>query len=182
MHFHASEDALSCPSTSSYNLSHLEEIAMKKDPHARLKTVSSETKDILQELEKEYKAPEKEDTKKEVGTYRLSMLLSIILDDISVCTELGALNQLQVADKFNAAHYSTGMVAASFTSTAMMPETVHEAAIICEDEVKYDRVKKKGKQFFFLISLVIDCATESIFMCLLKYLDLPLTIFRLTSS
>lgn len=41
---------------------------MKKDPHARLKTVSSETKDILQELEKEYKAPEKEDAKKEVGT------------------------------------------------------------------------------------------------------------------
>lgn len=49
-----------------------------------------------------------------------------------------------MADKFNAAHYSTGMVAASFTSTAMMPETVHEAAIICEDDVKYDMVKKKG--------------------------------------
>nr|XP_013190079.1 unnamed protein product [Amyelois transitella] len=91
-----------------------EEIALKKDPHARLKTVSAETKDILQELEKEYKAPEKAETKKEV------------------------------ADKFNAAHYSTGMVAASFTSTAMVPETVHEAAIICEDEVKYERVKKKG--------------------------------------
>lgn len=91
-----------------------EEIALKKDPHARLKHVSAETKDILQELEKEYKAPEKQEVKKEV------------------------------ADKFNAAHYSTGMVAASFTSTAMVPETVHEAAIICEDEVKYERVKKKG--------------------------------------
>ncbi|CAK1552585.1 unnamed protein product [Leptosia nina] len=91
-----------------------EEIAMKKDPHARLKTVSAETKDILQELEKEYKAPEAKETKKEM------------------------------ADKFNAAHYSTGMVAASFTSTAMAPETIHEAAIICEDEVKYERVKKKG--------------------------------------
>ncbi|KAH9629415.1 hypothetical protein HF086_013329 [Spodoptera exigua] len=91
-----------------------EEIAMRKDPHARLKTVSAETKDILQELEKDYKAPEKKEVKKEV------------------------------ADKFNAAHYSTGMVAASFTSTAMMPETVHEAAIICEDDVKYDMVKKKG--------------------------------------
>ncbi|CAH2086803.1 unnamed protein product [Euphydryas editha] len=26
----------------------------------------------------------------------------------------------------------------------MVPETVHEAAIICEDDVKYERVKKKG--------------------------------------
>ena len=44
-----------------------EEIALRKDPHARLKTVSAETKDILQELEKEYKAPEKKEVKKEVG-------------------------------------------------------------------------------------------------------------------
>ncbi|XP_047527968.1 RING-type E3 ubiquitin-protein ligase PPIL2 [Vanessa atalanta] len=92
-----------------------EEIALKKDPHARLKTVSAETRDILQELDKEYKAPENNEVKKE-----------------------------ELADKFNAAHYSTGMVAASFTSTAMVPETTHQAAILCEDEVKYDRVKKKG--------------------------------------
>ena len=39
---------------------------MKKDPHARLKTVSAETKDILEELEKEYKAPEVKEVKKEV--------------------------------------------------------------------------------------------------------------------
>ncbi|XP_072943579.1 RING-type E3 ubiquitin-protein ligase PPIL2 [Epargyreus clarus] len=91
-----------------------EEIAMRKDPHARLKTVSAETRDILNELNRVYKAPEVKEVKKEV------------------------------ADKFNAAHYSTGKVAASFTSTAMGPETVHEAAIICEDEVKYERVKKKG--------------------------------------
>ncbi|XP_047988392.1 RING-type E3 ubiquitin-protein ligase PPIL2 [Leguminivora glycinivorella] len=91
-----------------------EEIALRKDPHARLKTVSAETKDILNELERDYKAPEVKETKKEV------------------------------ADKFNAAHYSTGMVAASFTSTAMAPETIHEAAIIAADDVKYDRVKKKG--------------------------------------
>ncbi|KAJ2952549.1 hypothetical protein O0L34_g6870 [Tuta absoluta] len=91
-----------------------EEIALRKDPHARLKTVSAETKDILQELERDYKAPEVTQDKKEV------------------------------ADKFNAAHYSTGKVAASFTSTAMAPETMHEAAIVCEDEVKYERTKKKG--------------------------------------
>lgn len=39
---------------------------MRKDPHGRLKTVSAETKDILQELEKEYKPPEKGEVKKEV--------------------------------------------------------------------------------------------------------------------
>lgn len=43
-----------------------EEIALRKDPHARLKHVSAETKDILEELEKGYKAPEKTEVKKEV--------------------------------------------------------------------------------------------------------------------
>lgn len=43
-----------------------EEIALRKDPHARLKTVSAETRDILKELEREYKAPEVKETKKEV--------------------------------------------------------------------------------------------------------------------
>ncbi|KAG8224200.1 hypothetical protein J437_LFUL002654 [Ladona fulva] len=42
------------------------------------------------------------------------------------------------------AHYSTGAVAAGFTSTAMAPQTVHEAAIVEEDLVRYERVKKKG--------------------------------------
>uniref|UniRef100_A0A0V0G9W3 Putative cyclophilin type peptidyl-prolyl cis-trans isomerase n=1 Tax=Triatoma dimidiata TaxID=72491 RepID=A0A0V0G9W3_TRIDM len=48
------------------------------------------------------------------------------------------------ADKFNAAHYSTGAVAAGLTSTTMAPETVHQPAIIAEDLVRYERVKKKG--------------------------------------
>uniref|UniRef100_K7F5K7 Peptidyl-prolyl cis-trans isomerase n=2 Tax=Pelodiscus sinensis TaxID=13735 RepID=K7F5K7_PELSI len=47
-------------------------------------------------------------------------------------------------DKLNAAHYSTGKVSASFTSTAMAPETTHEAAAIEEDVVRYQYVKKKG--------------------------------------
>nr|XP_009912822.1 PREDICTED: peptidyl-prolyl cis-trans isomerase-like 2 isoform X4 [Haliaeetus albicilla] len=47
-------------------------------------------------------------------------------------------------DKLNAAHYSTGAVSASFTSTAMVPETTHEAAAIEEDVVRYKYVKKKG--------------------------------------
>ncbi|WAR03421.1 PPIL2-like protein [Mya arenaria] len=42
------------------------------------------------------------------------------------------------------AHYSTGAVSASFTSTAMEPTTQHEAAIIDEDIIRYERLKKKG--------------------------------------
>ena len=87
----------------------------KADPKARLKSVSNVTRDVLNELDKTYKAEEKKEQK------------------------------VEKADKFNAAPYSTGKVAASFTSTAMNRETVHEAAIIEEDVVRYSRVKKKGK-------------------------------------
>lgn len=80
----------------------------------RLKRMNNETRDILNELEKEYKEPEVE-TKVESRP-----------------------------DKFNAAHYSTGRVAASFTSTAMVPVYEQEAAIVDEDLIRYERVKKKG--------------------------------------
>ena len=36
------------------------------------------------------------------------------------------------------------MVAAGFTSTVMNPETFHEAAILDENVVRYQRIKKKG--------------------------------------
>ncbi|KAI8118107.1 hypothetical protein FF38_05791 [Lucilia cuprina] len=86
-----------------------------KDPSKKIKTMNLETKETLAQLEKDYKpAEEKPSTSK------------------------------QMADKFNAAHYSTGAVAASFTSTALAPVYNHEAAIIEEDIVKYERVKKKG--------------------------------------
>ncbi|XP_038059065.1 RING-type E3 ubiquitin-protein ligase PPIL2-like isoform X1 [Patiria miniata] len=79
-----------------------------------MKSTNAETKDILEELYRDYKpAEKKEDEKKS-------------------------------ADHLNAAHYSTGMVAAGFTSTAMTPQTSHEAAIIDEDIIRYERVKKKG--------------------------------------
>lgn len=96
-----------------------EEKLEKKDPQGRLKTVSAETKDILNELEREYKASGK-------------------LDD----AEAGTSKQLK--DKFNSAHYSTGAVAASFTSTAMQPIYNHEAARLEDHVVRYERVKKKG--------------------------------------
>ena len=42
------------------------------------------------------------------------------------------------ADHINAAHYSTGAVAASFTATSMDRVTHSEAAIIDEDEIRLD--------------------------------------------
>lgn len=95
-----------------------EEIAEKSDPQARIKKMNPETKHTLEELEREYKEP----TIKIQGTPKSK----------------------EKADKFNAAHYSTGAVAASFTSTVMEVELHHEAAIVHEDLVRYERVKKKG--------------------------------------
>lgn len=90
-----------------------------------MKSINSETKYILEELNREYKAPEKDDSK-----------------------------GVEKADKFNAAHYSTGKVAAAFTSTTIGPELVHEPAIIHEDLVRYERVKKKGN-FNFQLNFIL---------------------------
>ena len=89
----------------------------KTDPKARLKRMNLETKEALAELEKTYK-PTEFDMNPEV--------------------------KKEKADKFNAASYSTGAVAASFTSTAMQRETEHEAAVLEDDIVRYARIKKKG--------------------------------------
>lgn len=99
----------------------LEEIADKSDPQARLKCINPETKYTLNELNRDYKAPTIQINKPESS---------------------------DKADKFNAAHYSTGAVAASFTSTTMVPKLIHEAAIIHEDEIRYERVKKKGTDIY----------------------------------
>lgn len=92
----------------------VEEVAQRGDPTARLKKISNETKAILNELNEQYKKPEE------------------------------TVEEKAKPDKFNAAHYSTGMVAAGFTSTVMAPLTEVEPAIIHEDLVRYQRVKKKG--------------------------------------
>ncbi|XP_022222135.1 RING-type E3 ubiquitin-protein ligase PPIL2 [Drosophila obscura] len=93
-----------------------EELLERKDPASgRIKTMNLETKETLAQLQKDYQpAEEAPSTSK------------------------------RTADKFNAAHYSTGAVSASFTSTAMMPVSQIEAAIIDDDLVKYERVKQKG--------------------------------------
>lgn len=97
-----------------------DEILERKGQHGRLKTVSAETKDILNELERDFKSTE--DTSEQAS---------------------GSSNQAKL-DKFNSAHYSTGAVAASFTSTAMAPVYNHEAALLDDHVVRYERVKKKG--------------------------------------
>ncbi|OQR78640.1 peptidyl-prolyl cis-trans isomerase 2 isoform X2, partial [Tropilaelaps mercedesae] len=73
----------------------------KKDPRANLKHVNHETRDILDTLDKEYKAPQ---TRVKCGS-----------------------DKPTARDRFNAAHFSTGTASASFTSTAVDPSTSVEA-------------------------------------------------------
>uniref|UniRef100_A0A8C6DH95 RING-type E3 ubiquitin transferase n=1 Tax=Moschus moschiferus TaxID=68415 RepID=A0A8C6DH95_MOSMO len=91
----------------------------KQDPSYYLKNTNTETRETLQELYKEFRG-----------------------DEVLAATM--RVPEKAKVDKLNAAHYSTGRVSASFTSTAMVPETTHEAAAIDEDELRYRFVKKKG--------------------------------------
>ncbi|XP_046326965.2 RING-type E3 ubiquitin-protein ligase PPIL2-like [Haliotis rufescens] len=91
----------------------------KTDPKYRLKNINSEARDALEELDRDYKPK-----------------------DLHL---LGITNEQKAkADKFNAASYSTGAVSASFTSTAVTPQTEQESALIHEDVLRYERVRKKG--------------------------------------
>ncbi|XP_074148189.1 RING-type E3 ubiquitin-protein ligase PPIL2 [Sminthopsis crassicaudata] len=91
----------------------------RQDPAYYLKNTNAETRETLQELYKDFKG-----------------------DEILAATMKAP--EKKKVDRLNAAHYSTGMVSASFTSTAMVPETTHEAAAIDDDVVRYRFVKKKG--------------------------------------
>uniref|UniRef100_G3PN30 RING-type E3 ubiquitin transferase n=1 Tax=Gasterosteus aculeatus aculeatus TaxID=481459 RepID=G3PN30_GASAC len=91
----------------------------KLDPAYHLKTTNLETRETLAELYKDYKGDK--------------LLASTMKEPAAKKT-----------DKLNAAHYSTGRVSASFTSTAMTPSTTHEADAIADDTVRYRYVKKKG--------------------------------------
>ncbi|XP_035021163.1 RING-type E3 ubiquitin-protein ligase PPIL2 isoform X1 [Hippoglossus stenolepis] len=91
----------------------------KLHPSYHLKTTNLETRETLAELYKDYKGDK--------------LLASTMLEPVAKKT-----------DKLNAAHYSTGRVSASFTSTAMTPATTHEADAIADDTVRYQYVKKKG--------------------------------------
>ncbi|XP_066544987.1 RING-type E3 ubiquitin-protein ligase PPIL2 [Amia ocellicauda] len=89
------------------------------DPSYHLKSTNMETRETLAELYKDFKGDE--------------MLAATMKEPATKKT-----------DKLNAAHYSTGRVSASFTSTAMAPTTTHEADAIEDDTVRYQYVKKKG--------------------------------------
>ena len=82
--------------------------------------MNAETKEALKELDATYKPPEAKDDAKTAG------------DDEA---EAGSSKKRKL-DKFNAAHYSEGKVAASFTSTAMGRETKHVAAVLEDDVVR----------------------------------------------
>lgn len=92
-----------------------EERLLKSDPKQRIQKMTTETKEILEELESTYK--EKPQTSTE---------------------------EVRRPDKFNAAYYSTGRVAAGLTSTVIAPTWINEADVLEDDEVRYERVKKKG--------------------------------------
>lgn len=92
-----------------------EEKAEKRDASKKIQNMTIEAQSALAELDKTYKEKEAETS-----------------------------GEVRKADKFNSAHYSTGKVSASFTSTAMTPNVKNEVDIIADDLVRYERVKKKG--------------------------------------
>jgi len=91
-----------------------EEESNSADPKARLKKVNHETRDTLAELERTYVKKDVEET------------------------------VIPKPDKFNAATFSTGMSAASLTSTAFERVTELQAARLDDEVVLFSRVKKKG--------------------------------------
>lgn len=97
----------------------------KNDPQYYLKAISVEAKNTLDELKSSYVAPS-------TSTSSSNYLLS---------------SKDKKADSVNSATYSTGRVAASFTSTVMEICTTQEHAIIDENKIRWERViklKKKG--------------------------------------
>ncbi|XP_065830529.1 RING-type E3 ubiquitin-protein ligase PPIL2-like [Oscarella lobularis] len=101
-----------------------EEEKAKLDPMYHLKQPNAETKMALEELYKDYKPPEKEDT-----------------------------SQVVKAPGKKAAHYSTGAVAHGFTSTAMSVVTKHEAAVIDVDTLRYDVVARRKKKGYIRLTM-----------------------------
>lgn len=57
-------------------------------------------------------------------------------------------------------------MAASFTSTAMVPVLEHEAAILEENEIRYERVNKKGK---FNILVILFAESVNFFKLIIRY-------------
>lgn len=50
----------------------------------------------------------------------------------------------------------------------MPTETTHQAAVIAEDLVRYERVRKKGMSTIITIYIFIFCSTETFFFRICK--------------
>ena len=98
--------------------------AERQNPNYYLKSISAEAKSTMEELAKTYTAPSSSTSSE---NYSLSAFAP-------------------KADSVNAANYSTGRVAASFTSTVMEIVTSQEPAIIDENEIRWSRLRKSGKK------------------------------------
>nr|XP_027204347.1 RING-type E3 ubiquitin-protein ligase PPIL2-like [Dermatophagoides pteronyssinus] len=94
------------------------------DEKSNLRTINPETRETLKELS----------TKEE----------NEFLKNLSQEAQSSKSISKAKTDKFNAAHYSTGHAAASFTSTVMPVVSTVEAAQMDQYEIRYQFVKKKG--------------------------------------
>jgi len=109
------------------------------DPTYYLKSINNETAATLQQIKT---APSKEFVER---------------TQTSVYSNKQAKPVQQKLDETNTAIYSTGRVAASFTSTSMDPVTVMEAAARDENEVRYARIKSEKKKGY--VRLVTNLGT-----------------------
>jgi peptidyl-prolyl cis-trans isomerase-like protein 2 len=99
-----------------------------QNPQYHLRKVNAETRETLKQLSTDYKAPV-------CFVYFTSLRMNNnILQTSSHISS--ASSSTAVADRINAAHFTTGAVAASFTSTTMPVSTQQYAAVIDDDTLK----------------------------------------------
>jgi peptidyl-prolyl cis-trans isomerase-like protein 2 len=123
-----------------------DEKARRTDPNYFLKYINSETASTLQQIKS---APSKEFYEK---------------TETSIYSNKQMKSTQQQLDQTNMATYSTGRLAASFTSTSMDPVTVMEAAVRDENEIRYARIKNAKKKGYArlvtnlgVINIELDC-------------------------
>jgi len=102
-----------------------EEEQAKKNPMYRIRKTNVETENTLKELHKTYKEPTE--------------------------SYLKPKEKQEISSRFDA-HYSTGKMAGSFTSTSQDRTNVQEAASLGEDTIRYRRVQKLGKKGYVRMS------------------------------
>ena len=93
-----------------------DEEKMKKNPRYTIRKANAETESTLAELAETCKEPQRAPN----------------------------VDNNEMETKTNLAHYSTGAMGGSFTSTAVMPQTKQVPAKIHRDVIKYSKIKKKA--------------------------------------